>query len=41
MADRRQSRDRVASKGGDGCNNALRAKATVKGEPTKSRSSEY
>jgi hypothetical protein len=35
MADRRQqSRDEAASKGGDGCNKALRAKATVKGEPT-------
>jgi hypothetical protein len=38
--DRRQSRDRDASKGGEGCNKDLRASATVAGEPTRCRSSE-
>ena len=39
-ADRRQSRDRDASKGGEGCNRDLMASATVAGGPTKCRSSE-
>ena len=34
-ADRRQSRDRDDSKGGEGCNKAFRASATVAGGPTK------
>ena len=32
--DRRQSRERAASRGEDGCRRALRARATVEGEPT-------
>ena len=32
MVDWQQSRDRAASKSEDGCNKALRAKATVEGE---------
>ena len=34
IEDRRQSREREASRGGDGCRRLLRARATVEGGPT-------
>ena len=37
IEDRRQSREREASRGGDGYRRLLRARATVEGDPTRSR----
>ena len=34
IVDRRQYRERAASRGGDGCRRLFRAKATVEGDPT-------
>ena len=35
IEDRRQSREREASRGGDGCNRLLRARDMIEGGPTR------